>query len=105
MSISRHYSAVDNADDAQSALPYVFLASGDSVFTAEKRVGECFFIRGRGRKMDASEMFSYAQSSEELDDYEDTKIESDVTSERINSSTWHASGFSRTCSSSNSFSP
>lgn len=83
MSLSRHYSAIENAEDAQSALPYVFLAAGDSVFTSEKRVGECFFTRGRGRKMDASEMFSFAQSSEDLEDYEDTSIEEDITSERI----------------------
>lgn len=83
MSISRHYSALDNAEDAQSALPYVFLATGDSVFTAEKRVGECFFTRGRGRKMDDSDLFSYVQSTEELDDYEDTKMESDITAERV----------------------
>lgn len=83
MSISRHYAALNNAEDAQSALPYVFLATGDSVFTAEKRVGECFFTRGRGRKMDDSDLFSYVQSTEDMDDYEDTKIESDITTERV----------------------
>jgi hypothetical protein len=82
MSLVKYYTAIEKAEDAQAALPYLFQAAGDSTFTADKRVGECFFTRGRGRKMDP-ELFSPVQTSYEVgeDDLtEETVIEKEIIS-------------------------
>jgi hypothetical protein len=72
MSLARHYLAIDNAEDSRAALNFVFLANGDSVFTAEKRIAECFFTRGRGRSLN-TDLFSYA--TESIDEDEDLHVE------------------------------
>lgn len=72
MSIAKHYVAVSDAEDSKAALNYVFLANGDSVFTAEKRIAECFFTRGRGRSLN-TDLFSYTTTSDEED--EDMHVE------------------------------
>jgi hypothetical protein len=65
MSLVKYYTAIEKAEDAQTALEHLLVAGGDSSFTAQKRVGECFFTRGRGRKMDP-DLFSPVQTSYEL---------------------------------------
>lgn len=79
----KYYNAIENSEDAQAALSYLFVAAGDSSFTAEKRVGECFFTRGRGRKMDP-ELFSPIQKSYEIED-EDTTDEVMIEQEVLTS--------------------
>ena len=84
MSIEKHYNALEDAKEASLALPYLFLATGDAYYTAEKRVSECFFTRGRGRKMDTSDMYSYVQSTDDLDTEEDTQVEDSLNQSKLN---------------------
>lgn len=72
MSLARHYLAINNAEDAKAALNAVFQANGDSIFTADKRIAECFFTRGRGRSLN-TDLFSYTSTSDEED--EDLQVE------------------------------
>lgn len=78
MSLARNYLAVESAEDARAALNFVFLANGDAVFTADKRVAECFFTRGRGRSLN-TDLFSYATVVE--DEEEDLQVESRIAEE------------------------
>lgn len=78
MSLARHYLAIDSSEDSRSALNFVFLANGDSVFTAEKRIAECFFTRGRGRSLN-TDLFSYATTAEDED--EDLHVEAKYAEE------------------------
>lgn len=72
MSLAKHYVAIDNAEDARAALGSVFLANGDAIFTADKRIAECFFTRGRGRSLNM-ELYSYTSTSDESE--EDLHVE------------------------------
>ncbi len=58
------------------------MAGGDAIFTAEKRVGECFFTRGRGRNLN-SDLYSYVQSVTEVDEFDD-HVEENLTDARLN---------------------
>jgi hypothetical protein len=78
MSLARNYLAVESAEDARAALNFVFLANGDAVFTADKRIAECFFTRGRGRSLN-TDLFSYATVVE--DEEEDLQVESRIAEE------------------------
>lgn len=80
MSLSRNYLAIENAEDAEAALSYLFTAAGDTAFTADKRVNECFYKRGRGRKMNP-DLFSYVQTSDDVGE-EDITEEIAITEER-----------------------
>lgn len=80
MSLVKYYTAIEKAEDAQTALEHLLVAGGDSSFTAQKRVGECFFTRGRGRKMDP-DLFSPVQTSYELEEEsldEESVVEKEV---------------------------
>jgi hypothetical protein len=82
MSIAKHYMAVEESSDSRAALSYVFLAGGDAMFTAEKRVGECFFTRGRGRNLN-TDLYSYVQSVTQVDEFDD-HVEENLTDARLN---------------------
>lgn len=65
--MERHYLNVEKAEDAEIALASVFFSQGDSYFTAEKRVGECFLTRGKGRRIDP-ELYSSVKSSKDSEE-------------------------------------
>lgn len=81
MSIAKFYMAVESAEDSRAALGHVFSAAGDAMFTAEKRVNECFFLRGRGRTLNA-DLYSYVQSVNEVDEFDD-HVETNMTDARL----------------------
>jgi hypothetical protein len=86
MSISRHYNSIESAEDAETALQYLFTAAGDSTNIAERRVNESFHKRGRGRKMDP-ELFSYVQTAYDVgeEDREEENALEDMQLKAINS--------------------
>lgn len=81
MSIAKHYLSIEKADDARAALSFVFLAAGDAIFTAEKRVNENFFLRGRGRSLN-TDLYSYVQSVHEVEELDD-HVETNITDESL----------------------
>lgn len=81
MSLAKNYIGVETAEDSRAALSIVFYSAGDAIFTAEKRVNECFYTRGRGRNLN-TDLYSYVQSVHEVDEFDD-HVEEKLTDERV----------------------